>query len=904
MTTEFLRRGEASCAVGNDRRSTVGAETTLKRTGEAKILKSSGNFRNLLTAAMLFGFFALAGKATAQTIVDQGYCGGEGNGTNLTWVLKSDDILTISGSGDMDDWTSFGNLPWYSYLYRITTVIIGNGVTSIGDYAFSYCRLNSVNIPNSVTSIGSAAFFGCDSLNSIIIPNSVLNIGIGAFNGCQSLTSVIIPNSVTSIENRTFYNCSSLTSVTIGNRVTSIGEWVFNGCSSLISITIPDSVTNIDKWAFSGCSNLTSININSGNSRYSSIDGIVYSTMQDTLFLCPMGKTGTIVIPNSVTAIEDNAFYGCRSLNSVIIPDSVTIIGDYAFCNCDSLDSITIPNSVISIGYGAFYYCRNLSFIAIPNSVTSIGESAFYGCRSLISVMIGNSVANIGDYAFYGCNNLSFVTSHAIVPPTLGINTFRNVPDTIPIYILCPSYDSYSNDSAWSYFSNFIEQRDTTFYSASICAGNIYNDANFSNLTDAGIYYDTLQSINGCDSIIALTLSVNDCKIDISGKIKRADQTFLSYSEVELYLVQNGSPYILMDTASIANDGSYQFLNVFSGKYVIKAIPDSSENALPTYYSNTEHWHLADTVTVADSLPIQNIDIMIIPLPSPSNGNSFISGFVGDDNEGSQSISQKSVEHPAVDVNVYLQKYQSGWITLARTLTNENGYFEFCNISAGKYQVILDIPGTKHLDNPQVIDINEGDTIQNIEYEITENGIKNKSGDDVGVKQLQGTSYELQIYPNPTSGKLQVTSYESGSIEIYDVVGQCVFTTPNPTRVTTPNPSKGGESSTSAQFPSFGRYFLNSRMLPVLCSFPAAVSLYYAQLRLWARKSHRSLRMSAAVMPGWPNVCGRPKTRFFHLFRMKPIMIRGTGMPRLCRPRLNHRDSPSALKLSIRKRNA
>ena len=133
-------------------------------------------------------------------------------------------------------------------------------VTSIGDYAFSYCSsLTSVTIPNSVISIGEGAFYGCISLTSITIPNSVTLIGGGAFAWCSSLTSVTIPNSVTSIGNSAFAYCSGLTSVTLPNSVISIGEGAFSGCSGLTSVTIGNSVTSIGGAAFYGCNGLTSI---------------------------------------------------------------------------------------------------------------------------------------------------------------------------------------------------------------------------------------------------------------------------------------------------------------------------------------------------------------------------------------------------------------------------------------------------------------------------------------------------------------------------------------------------------------------------------------------------------------------------------------------------------------------
>ena len=157
-------------------------------------------------------------------------------GKNLTWNLTNG-VLTISGTGAMDNWI-FSEAPWYSYRDNITSVTIGNSVTSIGDEAFAYCSgLTSVTIPNSVASIGDDAFYYCSGLTSVTIPNSVTSIGSGAFAQCSGLTSVTIPNSVTSIEGGAFINCFGLTSVIIGNSVTSLGVQAFCNCSGLTSIT-------------------------------------------------------------------------------------------------------------------------------------------------------------------------------------------------------------------------------------------------------------------------------------------------------------------------------------------------------------------------------------------------------------------------------------------------------------------------------------------------------------------------------------------------------------------------------------------------------------------------------------------------------------------------------------------
>ena len=324
------------------------------------------------------------------------------NEGELTWTLTADGTMTISGTGAMKEYYGSDNSPAY-YNSKIKKVVIENGITSIGAYAFSGCtNLASIEIPSSVTSIGNGAFSDCSSLTDITIPSSVTSIGDHTFYGCNSLTGITIPESVTSIGASAFYDTPWLTNkqkennslvivngilidgtvcsgeVTIPDGVTSIGNSAFFGCSNMTSINIPKSVTSIGNGAFSICTGLTSINIPEN----------VTSIGNGAFQRC--SNLASIKIPDGVKSIEDNAFYECTGLTGITIPESVTSIGKFAFYNCTGLTSIEIPEGVTSIGEYAFDSCNKLASITIPSSVTSIGVGVFNHCSSLKEVLLEN----------------------------------------------------------------------------------------------------------------------------------------------------------------------------------------------------------------------------------------------------------------------------------------------------------------------------------------------------------------------------------------------------------------------------------------------------------------------------------------------------------------------------------
>lgn len=262
---------------------------------------------------------------------------------------------------------------------KLQSIVLPSSITNISASLFYNCTgLKSITIPNTVEGIGSSAFEGCSSLSSITIPESVTSIGSRAF--CNAgLTTIVLPNSLENIANEVFLNCNQLASVTIGTNVANIHSTAFNKCTKLNTIVwnatnfadfgnptlspfytyrnniasftfgenithipaylcyemnnlskidIPASVTSVGEGAFAFCGRLTEINAATGSPLYTSIDGVLFNKEKTALIIYPAGKTAaSYAVPNTVTRIEDNAFYGCTNLSSIEIPASVTEIG-------------------------------------------------------------------------------------------------------------------------------------------------------------------------------------------------------------------------------------------------------------------------------------------------------------------------------------------------------------------------------------------------------------------------------------------------------------------------------------------------------------------------------------------------------------------------------------------------
>ena len=457
----------------------------------------------------------------SETIVASGACG-----QNLNWKLNSEGILTISGTGEMENYTTdyghnYQDVPWYENCKKIKKVIIQSGVTSIGGKAFQDCSsltsitipegvtsigeytfndcssLTGINLPESMRSIGNYAFMGCKGLTSITFPEGVTNIGWYVFSGCSSLTSVTLPASMTGRINGIFSGCRSLTNITIPEGVTSIGEYTFNGCSSLTNMTLPKGVKNIGCSAFENCSSLTSVTIPEG------VTSIGYSAFEDCSSLA------SITLPQGTMHIGYRTFSGCDSLTNIIIPESVTSIESEVFRGCRKLTSIMLPKGMTSIPDGMFYDCNSLTGITVPEGVTSIGKEAFRGCRKLTSITLPEGMTSIGRFAFYACDGLMDVTYHSTMERWEKISIESNNDYLLNATIHCTDGDILPTSTA-------SENSITT--GTAVTSGSKFQ-ATFAN-AKAGKEYVVLVSRSGSDPLNADNLIyINQITADADGEL-------------------------------------------------------------------------------------------------------------------------------------------------------------------------------------------------------------------------------------------------------------------------------------------------------------------------------------------------------------------------------------------------
>ena len=410
-------------------------------------------------------------QTSTEEVVASGTCG-----ENAKWTYYKDETLIISGSGPMDsytyDWDNYtSTAPWMGYRSKIKKIVVEDGITSIGAYAFKECGyglagkstpLEEIIIGNDVEVIEREAFYACnpitvEKIQTVSLGSGIKKIeedafqtigriknvkipslktwmqidfnGVGANPMCggalprereeaelyvdgKKLTDVVIPEGTTEIKDYTFWNCR-LHSVSWQNQesVTAIGDGSF-GYNDFSQIDIPQNVTSIGKSAFASCINLKSIEL---SDQVKKLGGAFW-------YCSSLNK---VRLPQNLTEIDASMFLGCSALESIQIPDQVTSIGESAFEDCTSLKSIEIPGQVVSVGAAAFNGCTSIVSLEIPDSVETIGASAFLKAENLQTIKLPNALKVIKTNTFSNCSSLQSID----VPDTveqIGSRAFEN----------------------------------------------------------------------------------------------------------------------------------------------------------------------------------------------------------------------------------------------------------------------------------------------------------------------------------------------------------------------------------------------------------------------------------------------------------------------------------------------
>ena len=338
-------------------------------------------------------------------------------GKNITWTLEGSSdsgyTIRISGSGDTPDYDYTSDIPWYSHINEIKSVVVEDGITGLGKSSFyKSTSIQSVKLADSVRSIGEMCFFRNGSLEKIELGNGLTSIGEAAFS-VSNLKKVSLPIGITHIESDTFYGCKQLESINL-EHVKSIGRRAFYICSNLSGIHLSTDLQQLEYAAFRGCSSIDKINI-----------GSKLSELNEQVF-AECSSLKEIYIPDNITAIQRGAFYQCTALGQVTGAKNVEVLGEMAFNGAKSLETYPFGDKVWSIGNSAFSGCSSFKIDKIPDSVTFMGTWAF-GKTAIETIEFGSGLTYINSYAFSYCSNLTKVTFPSNIE-SIKIYTFSHCP--------------------------------------------------------------------------------------------------------------------------------------------------------------------------------------------------------------------------------------------------------------------------------------------------------------------------------------------------------------------------------------------------------------------------------------------------------------------------------------------
>lgn len=394
-------------------------------------------------------------------------------GAALRWILNGSE-LTICGTGEMDNYfygRPMGDFAQYSYNLKtkVTSIVIENGVTSIGNNAFSgFTNLTSISLGSGLKKIGNNAFASCTKLETVDVPAGVKTIGMCAFQG-TGVSAVTFHEGLEEIQSEAFADCPNLKEASIPKSVTRIGYAAFGAEGTFYededgkgtdydvqaggfvikgySGTEAEAYAKREKHTFQSIGNVVKVPVKETSLKKGDITYKVTVAGKEVAFSRnSVTAVGTVKVPSQVeidgitykvTSIESKAFQNNNKITKVTIGKNVTSIGNSAFWGCTKLKTLTIGSTVKTIGSKAFYRCNALTKVTIPSSVTTIGSAAFRNCTKLAKVTIGINVKSIGAKAFYGDKALKTITikSTKLTKKNVGNNAFKGIYSKVKIKV-------------------------------------------------------------------------------------------------------------------------------------------------------------------------------------------------------------------------------------------------------------------------------------------------------------------------------------------------------------------------------------------------------------------------------------------------------------------------------------
>ncbi len=645
------------------------------------------------------------------------------------WVDSLQYEVTLTNPAKVEVYDANDSITTVNIPATVTYNGINYSVTSIGAQAFSFCSsLTSIDIPNSVTSIGDYVFSGCSSLTSVTISNSVTSIGRSAFQNCSSLTSVTIPNSITSIGNSTFYGCSSLTSVTcLANTPPSLGIYVFNSTPSNKVLYVPCGSVEVyssnSSWASYFSSRIFELNreveISLNNSDFGSVavesdcSSATLTATANEGFAFLSWNDGNTDNPRIVSLSSDTAF--TAYFGNTLIIDTICQGSTYEENNFNETEQgfytqiTTDANGQDSVTV--------LSLTVNPIFNTELTATI---CQGQAYTENGFNVSEAGVYtqtltAVNGCDS--------IVTLTLNVNPIFN-----------------------------------TELTATICQGQVYTENNF-NVSEAGVYTQTLTAVNGCDSIVTLTLNVNP--------IFNTELT-ATICEGQVYTENN---------FNISEAGVYtQTLTSVNG---CDSIVTLTLNILPSYNTN-----LTATICQGSELNISGFNV--------TEGGVYTQNLTSVN--GCDSIVTLTVtELPTVHTDLTLTICEGSSLNFSGFNISEAGIYTQTHTSVNGCDSIVTLTVTEYptFDTTINATINTEETYAEFGFNESEAGtyvqnLQSINGCDstitlvlsVNSSLLDIEETEISLYPNPTKSEITF-SQAIEKVEVIDLTGKAILTFSN-----------------------------------------------------------------------------------------------------------------------------